>query len=86
VPKVGTCEKLNCNLPPHDADVWHVKKGPKGKIIISWLNGEWKASDGSTGTYRYQDPVPLEADSPLLEDEPKFGTKPNLPFPSGSPA
>lgn len=46
------CDKYNCTLPA-DHDGWHIKKGPRGKIIISWLNGEWKMPDGQTGTYSY---------------------------------
>ena len=46
--KTEPCEKLNCNLEAgHDG--WHVKKGKHVKIIISWLDGEWKSSDGGTG-------------------------------------
>lgn len=59
MPKVE-CEKLNCNLEAGHVErdgSWHVKKGARGKIIISWLDGEWKGTDGSHGTYRYQDPV-----------------------------
>ena len=50
--KAETCEKHNCTLEANH-DGWHVKKGAKGKIIISWLDGEWKSSDGGTGTYSY---------------------------------
>lgn len=49
-----TCEKINCTLPTNH-DGWHVKKGARGKVIISWLNGEWKSADGH-GTYRYVEP------------------------------
>lgn len=59
------CEKHNCNLDKgHDG--WHVKKGARGKIIISWLDGEWKGTDGSHGTYRYQEPRSVE-DNPVID-------------------
>lgn len=58
MPKVTeTCERYNCSLPPNH-DGWHVKKAAKGKIVISWLNGEWKTPDGQTGTYRYEEGAP----------------------------
>lgn len=50
-----TCEKYNCTLEPNH-DGWHVKKGARGKVIISWLDGQWKSADGH-GTYRYQEPT-----------------------------
>ena len=60
MPKVKeTCEKFNCTLEPNH-DGWHVKKGARGKVIISWLDGEWKGADGAHGTYRYVDDAALE--------------------------
>lgn len=53
----ATCEKINCSLDPNH-DGWHVKKAARGKIVISWLDGEWKTPDGQTGTYSYQEPMP----------------------------
>lgn len=65
--KEETCEKFNCTLEPNH-DGWHVKKGARGKIIISWLDGQWKSPDGSHGTYRYLEPfVTFDTDDEALE-------------------
>ena len=53
-----TCEKFNCTLEPNH-EGWHVKKGARGKVIISWLDGKWKSADGH-GTYSYIEPRVLQ--------------------------
>ena len=71
--KAETCEKHNCTLEANH-EGWHVKKAARGKIVISWLNGQWKSPDGQHGTYRYQDPP----GHGYLNSEPMFDSDPRL--------
>lgn len=64
----ATCSKYNCSLEANH-DGWHVKKGARGKIIISWLDGQFKTPDGGNGTYHYVDDVPQEVVDILEEIE-----------------